>query len=86
MPKFRHEDLRDRLREAWDQKIQEKAKEKLDKISEDYQDKYPDPAELISEHGRETPGVYDAAQVAHHKGLRTTNMVERINQELKRRK
>jgi len=85
VPKSKREDLRDRLREAWDQKTYKKAKEKLDKISEDYQDKYPDLAELISEHGWETLGVYDAAPVAHHKRLRTTNMIERINQELKRR-
>lgn len=85
VPKVKREDLRDRLREAWDQKTYEKAKERLDKIAEDYQDKYPDLAELISEHGWETLGVYDAAPVAHHKRLRTTNMVERINQELKRR-
>ena len=85
VPKSKREDLRDRLREAWDQKTYEKAKEKLDKISEDYQDKYPDLAELISEHGWETLGVYDAAPVEHHKRLRTTNMLERINQELKRR-
>ena len=85
VPKAQRDDLRDRLREAWDQKTYEKAKEKLDKISEDYQDKYPDLAELISEHGWETLGVYDAAPVAHHKRLRTTNMLERINQELKRR-
>ena len=85
VPKVKREDLRDRLREAWDQRTYEKAKEKLDKISEDYQDKYPELAELISEHGWETLGVYNAAPVAHHKRLRTTNMVERINQELKRR-
>jgi putative transposase len=85
VPKTKREDLRDRLKEAWDQKTYKKAKEKLDKISEDYQDKYPDLAELISEHGWETLGVYDAAPVAHHKRLRTTNMLERINQELKRR-
>lgn len=85
VPKSKREDLRDRLREAWDQKTYEKAKEKLDKISEDYQDKYPDLAEFISEHGWETLGVYDAAPLEHHKRLRTTNMLERVNQELKRR-
>ena len=50
-----------------------------------YQDKYPDLAEFISEHGWETLGVYDAAPVEHHKRLRTMNMIERVNQELKRR-
>jgi putative transposase len=85
VPKSKREDLYDRLKEAWDQKTYKKAKEKLDKISEVYQDKYPDLAEFISEHGWETLGVYDAAPVEHHKRLRTTNMIERVNQELKRR-
>ena len=58
--------------------------EKLDKISKDYQDTYPELAELISEHGWQTLGVYIAAPVAYHIRLRTTNMVQRINQELKR--
>jgi putative transposase len=85
VPKSKREDLYDRLKEAWDQKKYKKAKEKLDEISEVYQDKYPDLAELISEHGWETLGVYDASPVEHHKRLRTTNMIERVNQELKRR-
>jgi len=85
VPKTKREDLYDRLKEAWDQKTYKKAKEKLDKISEIYQDKYPDLAEFISEHGWETLGVYGAAPVEHHKRLRTTNMIERVNQELKRR-
>lgn len=57
----------------------------MDQIVEDYQDKYPVLAELISEHAWENLGVYHAAPVEHHKRLRTTNMLERVNQELKRR-
>jgi len=45
----------------------------------------PDLAEFISENGWETLGVYDAAPIEHHKRLLTTNMLERVNQELKRR-
>jgi putative transposase len=85
VPKSKREDLYDRLKEAWDQKTYKKAQEKLDKISEVYQAKYPDLAELVSEHGWETLGVYYAAPMEHHKRLRTTNMIERVNQELKRR-
>jgi transposase-like protein len=84
-PKSRREDLYERLKAAWDSKEYEKAWKKLDEISEVYQDKYPELAEFISEHGWETLGVYDAAPVEHHKRLRTTNMIERVNQELKRR-
>jgi len=57
----------------------------LDQIAEDYQEKYPDLADFVSEHAWETLGVYHAAPAAHHKRLRTTNMIERVNQELKRR-
>ena len=70
---------------VWDADTYKKAKERLDQISVRYQKKYPDLAEFISEHGWETLGVYDAAPVEHHKRLRTSNMIERVNQELKRR-
>ena len=36
----------------------------MDKLAEDYQDKYPDLSELISEHAWETLGVYHAAPPA----------------------
>jgi len=57
----------------------------LDQIAEDYQEKYPDLADFVSEHAWETLGVYHAAPQEHHKRLRTTNMIERVNQELKRK-
>jgi len=41
--------------------------------------------DLISEHGWETSSIYYAAPLEHHKRLRTNNMIERVNQELKRR-
>ena len=58
---------------------------RMDNIVVIYQEKYPDLAEFISEHSWETLGVFDAAPCEHHKRLRTTNMLERVNQELKRR-
>jgi len=84
-PRSKRDDLYERLKTAWDCKEYEAAKAVLDKIAEDYQEKYPALADFISEHSWETLGVYHAAPVAHHKRLRTTNMIERINQELKRR-
>jgi putative transposase len=84
-PKSKRDDLYERLRTAWDCKEYEDAKAVLDQIAEDYQAEHPKLAELISEHSWETLGVYHAAPVAHHKRLRTTNMIERVNQELKRR-
>jgi len=46
--------------------------------------KAPKVARLLEEHGEEILGVY-ALPEAHHKRMRTTNMLERQNQELKRR-
>jgi putative transposase len=48
------------------------------------QKKAPKTARLLEEHGEEILGVY-ALPEAHRKRLRTTNMLERQNQELKRR-
>ena len=84
-PKSKRDDLHNRLKAAWECKKYGDAKAILDQIAEDYQEKYPDLAELVSEHAWETLGVYHVAPVAHHKRLRTTNMIERVNQELKRR-
>jgi putative transposase len=85
VPKSRRDEVYQRLKEAWDCKEYKDAQAKMDQLAEDYQDKYPDFAELISEHAWETLGVYHAAPPEHHKRLRTTNMIERVNQELKRR-
>ncbi len=84
-PKSKRDDLYQRLKEAWDCKKYEDAKAILDQIAEDYQEKYPDLADFVSEHSWETLGVYHAAPAEHHKRLRTSNMIERVNQELKRR-
>jgi transposase-like protein len=46
--------------------------------------KSPKVARLLEEHGEEILGVY-ALPEAHRKRMRTTNMLERQNQELKRR-
>ena len=85
VPKSLRDDVYQRLKDAWDCDDFEDAQAVMDKLAEDYQDKYPELSELISEHAWETLGVYLAAPKAHHKRLRTTNMLERINQELKRR-
>jgi transposase-like protein len=46
--------------------------------------KAPKTAALLEEHGEEILGVY-ALPEPHRKRMRTTNMLERQNQELKRR-
>jgi len=49
-----------------------------------FQDRYPKVAELLDEHGEEMLAVYQLPE-PHRKKMRTTNMLERQNQELKRR-
>lgn len=85
VPKSKRDDLYKRLRQAWESDTYQEAKTKLDEISKDYQQKYSDLAEFISEHGWETLSIYEAAPNEHHIRLRTNNMLERVNQELKRR-
>jgi len=85
VPKSRRDEVYQRLKEAWDCKEYEEAQAKMDQLAEDYQDTYQEFSELISEHAWETLGVYHVAPPVHHKRLRTTNMIERVNQELKRR-
>lgn len=50
----------------------------------DLEQKAPRVAQLLEDHGEEILGVY-ALPEAHQKRMRTTNMLERQNQELKRR-
>jgi len=84
-PRSKRDDLYHRLQTAWDCKEYEDARAVLDKIADDYREKYPHLADFVSEHAWETLGVYQAAPWEHHKRLRTSNMIERVNQELKRR-
>ena len=49
-----------------------------------FQERYPKVAELLDEHGEEMLAVYQLP-APHRKKMRTTNMLERQNQELKRR-
>jgi len=48
------------------------------------QARYPKVAELLDEHGEEMLAVYQLPE-PHRKRMRSTNMLERLNQELKRR-
>ena len=51
---------------------------------ETLQDTYPDVAVLLEDAAEEILAVYDLPE-AHRKRMRSTNMLERYNQELKRR-
>jgi putative transposase len=62
----------------------EEARRRLRELVEALEGKYPAVAEWLEEAGEDALGVY-AAPAAHRKRMRSTNMLERWNQELKRR-
>jgi putative transposase len=63
---------------------QEAAQQALRQAITELEKKAPKVAQLLEEHGEEILGVY-ALPEAHRKRMRTTNLLERVNQELKRR-
>ena len=60
------------------------ARQALQEAVAAFQERYPKVAELLDEHGEEMLAVYQLPE-PHRKKMRTTNMLERQNQELKRR-
>ena len=85
-PKRRRDELHEMLRRIWDEsKDFEVARERMQALAASLEEDLPDVAALISEHGEETLAVMSAAPAEHRKRLRTSNGIERLNQELKRR-
>lgn len=62
----------------------EQARRNLREAVEALDADYPNVAELLEKHGEEILGVY-ALPASHRRRMRSTNMLERYNQELKRR-
>jgi len=62
----------------------EAARAALKQATAAVQSRYPKVAELLDEHGEEMLAVYQLPE-PHRKRMRSTNMLERYNQELKRR-
>lgn len=62
----------------------EQARRNLRESAEALEAEYPGVARLLEEHGEEILAVY-ALPVSHRRRMRSTNMLERFNQELKRR-
>ena len=62
----------------------ETARERLDEAVDTMQKSHPKAATLLDDHGEEMLAVY-ALPEHHRKRMRTTNMLERFNEEIKRR-
>jgi transposase-like protein len=60
------------------------ARKRMDEVIEALEKKHPKVSQLLEEHGEEILTVYQLP-VHHRRSLKSTNMLERYNQELKRR-
>jgi len=76
-----HEDLT----EVWSSASWQQAKDRLEEMAEKWSGLFPDFSDFLSEEGWETLTVYKTCPKEHRRKLRTSNIVERVNQEFKRR-
>ncbi len=60
------------------------ARKRINEVVEELEERYPKVCRLLEDHGEEILNVYQLPQ-SHRRKLRSTNMLERYNQELKRR-
>ena len=72
------------LREITGSSSLESARKRLSEAVDALTDTHPKVAELLDEHGEEMLAVY-ALPEQHRKRMKSTNMLERFNKEIKRR-
>jgi transposase-like protein len=72
------------LREITGSSTKESARRRLEDAAGKLREKYPRAADILDEEGEEILSVYELP-LAHRKFMRTTNMLERLNEEIKRR-
>lgn len=86
VPAGREDQIEEALRQIWrKENTAQEAKDRLQALTRELSGPLPEVADWLSEHARETLTVFEVAPQAHRQRLRTTNAVERLNQELKRR-
>jgi len=83
-PKKYQSELHECLQELYNAKDMKQAREMLSKILEDYRDKAPNAANLLEEGFDDITAVL-ALPMKYRKKLRTTNGIERMNEEIRRR-
>lgn len=84
LPRKADDDCLQELRWLYGRRNQEEALNDLRAWLAKWQQRYPKLCNWVEEHIEETLTFY-SWPLAHHKHLKSTNMLERINQELKRR-
>ena len=85
VPRRDRDRVHDELVEVWASHTYDQALQRLNAMATDWSDPFEGFAQFLSEEGLETLTVFSAVPKEHHKKLRTSNMVERTNQEFKRR-
>jgi putative transposase len=84
LPRKADDDCLRELRWLYDRKGLEEARQELRVWLKKWEDRYPKLCEWVEENIEETFTFYRWPR-AHHKHIRSTNMLERINEEIKRR-
>ena len=74
----------ERVREIMSAQSYESARKRMDEVIEALEETHPKVSRMLEEHGEEILAVYQLP-LLHRRSLKSTNMLERYNQELKRR-
>lgn len=86
VPKKREDRVHEALRGIWrKENTYQQAMGRLEELIEEFSGPLPDVADWLSEQAYQTLTVFQVAPESHRVRLRTTNSVERLNEELKRR-
>lgn len=86
VPKKREQQILEALEGVWQKENSyRQAKTRLGELIEELEGALPDVADWLSEEAPQTLTVFQVAPKAHRRRVRTTNAVERLHQELKRR-
>ena len=86
VPKKREDQILEALEGVWKKENSyRQAKAKLNGLVEELSDPLPGVADWLSEQAPQTLTVFQVAPTSHRRRVRTTNAVERLHQELKRR-
>jgi putative transposase len=74
----------EKLREITHAQSRDSAQKRIEEAIDEFEKTHPKVAEMLEDQGEEILAVYELP-VWHRKSMRSTNMLERYNQELKRR-
>ncbi|MDX1636644.1 MAG: transposase [Balneolaceae bacterium] len=86
VPKKREQQILEALEGVWRKgNSYREATDRLEELIRQLEEPLPDVADWLSEQAPLAPTVFQVAPASHRRRVRTTNAVERLHQELKRR-